>query len=39
MQTPGPMAEHSLSDEQVRQVFVPVPQMGIVPEQVVLSVH
>jgi hypothetical protein len=33
------MAEHSLSDEQARQVFVPVAQMGVVPEQVLLSVH
>ena len=33
------MAEHSLSAAQARQVFVAVAQMGVVPEQVVLSVH
>ena len=39
MHTPGPMAEHSLSAVQARQVFVAVAQMGVAPEQVVLSVH
>jgi len=33
------MAEHSLSAAQARQVFVEVVQMGVTPEQVVLSVH
>ena len=39
MQTPGPMAEHSLSAVHPRQVLVEVAQIGLVPEQVVLSVH
>jgi hypothetical protein len=39
MQTPGPFPEHSLSIEHLRQVFVAVAQIGVVPEQVVLSVH
>jgi hypothetical protein len=39
MHTPGPVPEHSLSAEHFRQVFVAVPQIGVVPEQVVLSVH
>lgn len=37
--TPGPMAEHSPSAEHLRQVFVEVAQMGVVPEHVLLSVH
>jgi hypothetical protein len=39
MHTPGPMAEHSLSAVQARQVLVVVLQIGVVPEQVVLSMH
>jgi len=39
MHTPGPMAEHSLSTVHARHVFVVVLQMGVVPEQVELSVH
>jgi hypothetical protein len=39
MHTPGPMAEHSLSAVHARQVFVVVLQIGVVPEQVELSVH
>jgi hypothetical protein len=39
MQTPGPMAEHSLSAVQARQAFVVVLQIGVAPEHVVLSVH
>lgn len=39
MHTPGPMAEHSLSAVQARQVLVAVAQMGVTPAQVVLSVH
>jgi hypothetical protein len=31
--------EHSLSAEHFRQVFVAAPQIGVVPEQAVLSVH
>ena len=37
--TPGPIAEHSLSAVQAWQAFVVVLQMGVVPEQVLLSVH
>jgi hypothetical protein len=39
MHTPGPIAEHSLSAEHLRHVFVAVAQIGVVPEQVLLSVH
>jgi hypothetical protein len=39
MHTPGPIAEHSLSAEHFRQVFVEVAQMGVVPAHVLLSVH
>jgi hypothetical protein len=39
MHTPGPMAEHSLSAVHARHVFVVVLQIGVVPEQVELSVH
>jgi predicted metal-dependent phosphotriesterase family hydrolase len=39
MHTPGPMPTHSVSAVQARQVFVVVLQMGVAPEQVVLSVH
>ena len=39
MHTPGPMAEHSLSAAQARHVFVVVLQIGVAPEQVVLSVQ
>jgi hypothetical protein len=33
------MAEHSVSETHPRQVFVDVAQIGVVPEQVLLSVH
>jgi hypothetical protein len=39
MHTPGPTAEHSLSVVHAWQAFVAVLQMGVVPEQVLLSVH
>ena len=39
MHTLGPIPEHSLSAEHLRQVFVADAQMGVVPVQVVLSVH
>jgi hypothetical protein len=37
--TPGPTPEHSLSAEHLRQVFVVVAQIGVVPVHVLLSVH
>jgi hypothetical protein len=39
MQTPGPIAAHSLSAVQARHALVAALQMGKVPEQVLLSVH
>jgi hypothetical protein len=39
MQTPGPVPVHSPSAAHLRQAFVAVAQIGVVPEQVVLSVH
>jgi hypothetical protein len=39
MHTPGPIPEHSLSAVQAWHAFVVVLQMGVVPEQVELSVH
>ena len=39
MHTPGPRAEHSLSVAHARQVSVAVVQIGVVPEQVLLSMH
>jgi hypothetical protein len=39
MHTPGPMAEHSLSDPHARHVSVAALQIGAVPEHWVLLVH
>jgi hypothetical protein len=45
MHTPGPMAEHSLSEAHLRHVFAAAVavavawQIGVVPEQVALSMH
>jgi hypothetical protein len=39
MHTPGPMAVHSLSVAQARQAFVPVAQIGAIPEHCVLVAH
>jgi hypothetical protein len=39
MQTPGPIAEHSLSAAHSRHAFVVILQIGAAPEQVELSVH
>jgi hypothetical protein len=39
MHTPGPRPAHSVSAAQPRQVLVAVAQTGVVPAQVVLSVH
>ena len=39
MHTPGPTPEHSLSAEHLRQAFVVVAQIGVVPAHELLSVH